>query len=225
MFYVDGKTFQKLTGKSAPAVTRATKRKDNPVPVRKKDRSIFFDIDNPVVYEYIHTRSHKNDEKTRLAEKEAEAFRIDFDMKRKLGDYVCAFGGAEDDFMGAFDEPTEPKSMGGPGGLSNDDYKTEYLRLNVLKREEEIEKLKLANLEKKGSSIDRKTVKGYLQKYLGILHKNHLDLPATGLAGDVYAAARRLEGREAEKEIERLLGKALAGLLKDAQDMIGANPL
>jgi hypothetical protein len=206
-FYVVPSELAKLSGRSRQAIDKCRSSKRIPSALSEKGDFI-YDVDDPGVKAIFQSFPKGTSE---LIKVQAAAYQKEFARKRREGTIKCVMSGMADlmDDMMDFGDVI----------LSADDESLdrEKKEKDIEYRGKQIEKLEVTLTAMKGGLIERAFVTTWVERYLGTLHTQHLELATNGICEDLYSDAHRLkDSRAAIKEMEKRLAEALSDVLKGA---------
>jgi len=216
-FYIRQTDLSKLSGRTKQVINRY--RNEGIIPHEKNDKGVaVYDMDDLKVRAIIAKPPDNAKEAQLIAISE---FQREFVRKRNAGELACALTG-EFDLMGDIvDIGADVVS-----GYDADYLDTRKKEKDIEYREEQIKKLKLTHEAMKGGLIEREYASSWVDRYLGTLHQQHLELSTTGLADDLYSAAHRIpDSRAAIKEMEKIVADACSKILKGAIAAMEKSPL
>lgn len=216
-FYIRLMDLSRLSGRTKQVINRY--RNEGIIPHEKNDKGhAVYDMDDPKVRRIIATPPDNVKEAQLIAISE---FQREFVRKRNAGELPCALTG-EFDLMG------DIADIGADvvSGYDADMLDTKKKEKDIEYREEQIKKLKLTHEAMKGGLIERSYAASWIDRYLGTLHQQHLELSTTGIADDLYSAAHRIpDSRAATKEMEKIIADACSKVLKGTIAAMEKNPL
>lgn len=211
-FFVKQTEFSRLSGRTKQGLANSRRRKALPED-RSEDGDLIYDIDSPVCMKYL-TNLPNN-----LGKDKAENIRAiqkEFAEKRAQGLIRCAKTG-EVDLLG----PSADMFL-----QDEDTLERRKKQREVEYKEKQIEKMDVTLMAMKGGLIEREQVMTWVQRYLGAMHTQILEMSASGICDDLYAIAHKhKDNRVAIKKMEKMLGDAGSKVLKGAVEIMEKNPL
>lgn len=202
-FYVGQKEFAELSGRSKSGIIKARTTKRLP-DERLEDDTPVYDMDDPQVRIFLATlpNHHGAEGKAKL-----RALQKKFDEDRAAGNVRCRKTGQEDLMF----DPTEHVIM------DDETLDRRKKQKEIEHKSKQIEKMDISILAMKGGLIPREYVNTWVQRYVGAVHTQVLEMAASGICDDFYNIAHRnKDSREAIKEMEKLLANAGSEILKGA---------
>ena len=220
-FFVTHKTLQGLACRSKQ--TLCDYRTNKIIPFKKtKEGDFVSDVDSKKVRDLV-VKPPPN--ATNVAKDRWKKAVAKFQEDRISGEVVCALTG-EPDVMAAFEDPEDSLTAMLPH-LEDDALDRKKKELEVEKLGKTIEKMEVAMKALTGDLIDRTYVETWVGRYVGNLHTQVLELPSTGVGGDVFNLVMRNKdnSQQAIKEVEAMLERRLSQILKDSRETMRRNAL
>lgn len=218
MFYVKAAVLAKLTGRSAQDIGGLKNNGKLPWDTNSSG-NVILDIDDPVVAEFMNKPPRKS--RTPEQIRHTEAYRKDFEAKRRAGQVVCEKLGEVDMFNVT---GVELKSF-------LDTATSDTVDMVLKKKEAEYKDKRNIKLDAqidilRAGLIERSYVDSYMARYLGSLHNQFLNRAATGLGERLYLLTQtEPDERSAIAKINKLLGDDASDKIKAAKKAMTQNPL